>query len=963
LYSFPAEGEGSTWRQGQARRIFAPDLAMAWRAAAGGCDECGEEIEDPCVGACIAKQLTLDQLTSTWNQVAGDMDNYPNYGVPGSGALFFARDTSFCFDLAGGDSSWQTPIQLWRCNGLVNQAWVWTEDLQIILAGSNSPGKCIDLPGGDARNGNYVWLWECNGGEPQGWFLDGQQIKYKANPKFCVDLPGGDASNGNRLWLWECNGRDSQNWETSQLQQQRAGRQQRAVARRLELRAKASRPSAASTVPWWSGMLQHTHARVQSGAPLRPAAAPWHESPSVRAFYANASRRAPLNATGRAASAADLGRGATRAFSTSATEQLSDAPPAGRRPPSWGANATHVVALPPASGARNGSAFSGEASSVPRTIALRSGPGLYCLDLPGGMGDDTRVQVWECNGHTDQLWLFDAGSWEIQYAADPSKCLDAGGGSQSGAELFMWYAAHPPRHSPAPRASHAIHPLTVPHPRAQGVQWAAPAEVWLRLRRGRDLPRGYELVHGRLLGHGNGQPAAAVVCRPPAPFRPAQRAPLPPPTHTPSPDAFARRECNQQPQQQFEVNWGTTIRLNADYTLCFDVVWPPQNGAELQLWDCNGHTNQQFVFDPATSQLKYGGDPDLNLCVDAHDVSVTGTRLFLWDCNGMSAQAWGYDASMQTIYLSTSRRQLSASDAASADQPNANLCVDLTGGDVTPGTALATWDCNACWNQQFLLGGGVTQASAWGGSRLRAPRTCPPNPHAPASTCAGGWPSFSSAAELSASPWGDYISEVYGEVPQDATYPWCMGDMWSVYKDRIDAYGATIPASVGTCPNGGAEGQLYEVNNQFQPDNMMWCAALPPACARGCGRWYRWAWWTEGGGGGASVVRAVPTRARCCFREPPRANASSRAPQGLARHSRPVCRQRVDRGHSHERTERRAHGSVVLLRQGLWHLVQRGQDHSLQRPRRCVQVLRCEEQRGHGRQGGCKGVRERKAQP
>ena len=190
LYSFPAEGEGSTWRQGQARRIFAPDLAMAWRAAAGGCDECGEEIEDPCVGACIAKQLTLDQLTSTWNQVAGDMCNSPNYGVPGSGALFFARDTSFCFDLAGGDSSWQTPIQLWRCNGLVNQAWVWTEDLQIILAGSNSPGKCIDLPGGDARNGNYVWLWECNGGEVAGLVPRRAADQVQGQPKVLCRPPG-----------------------------------------------------------------------------------------------------------------------------------------------------------------------------------------------------------------------------------------------------------------------------------------------------------------------------------------------------------------------------------------------------------------------------------------------------------------------------------------------------------------------------------------------------------------------------------------------------------------------------------------------------------------------------------------------------------------------------------------------------------------------------------------------------
>ena len=212
MYSFPAEGEGRTWRQGQARRIFAPALAGAWRAAAGGCGECGEEIEDPCIGACISKALDVPALTSVWNSVAADLDTYPNYGVPGSSGIFLSRSPTFCVDLAGGDSSWQTPIQLWQCNGLVNQAWVWTDD-KIILAGSNSPGthriearaeggcticsqargesqlerrvrsgKCVDLPGGDARNGNYLWLWECTGGDSQGWILDGQQIKLKANP-------------------------------------------------------------------------------------------------------------------------------------------------------------------------------------------------------------------------------------------------------------------------------------------------------------------------------------------------------------------------------------------------------------------------------------------------------------------------------------------------------------------------------------------------------------------------------------------------------------------------------------------------------------------------------------------------------------------------------------------------------------------------------------------------------------
>ena len=101
--------------------------------------------------------------------------------------------------------------------------------------------------------------------------------------------------------------------------------------------------------------------------------------------------------------------------------------------------------------------------------------------------------------------------------------------------------------------------------------------------------------------------------------------------------------CNLYPQQLFDVNWGTTIRLNYNYHLCLDVIMPAAPGALLQSWTCNGHTNQQFIYDQSSGQLQYGGDPSLNLCVDAHDDGSPGTRLFLWGCNGFPAQSWGYD--------------------------------------------------------------------------------------------------------------------------------------------------------------------------------------------------------------------------------------------------------------------------------------------------------------------------------
>ena len=77
-----------------------------------------------------------------------------------------------------------------------------------------------------------------------------------------------------------------------------------------------------------------------------------------------------------------------------------------------------------------------QGGSVPRTLSLAKHPGL-CLDAPVNVAAGSLLQLWECNGHTNQLWLFDAGAWKIQYFPDPSKCIDAGDMKQ-GTALKLW---------------------------------------------------------------------------------------------------------------------------------------------------------------------------------------------------------------------------------------------------------------------------------------------------------------------------------------------------------------------------------------------------------------------------------------------------------------------------------------------------------------------------------------------
>jgi len=215
MYSFPAAGEGTTWRQGIARRVLMEDLAWAWIDEAGGCNSCvdqGKDVEDPCFGECL-QHYDYTALIHVTQDVLADQQNYPNYGIPGTEGILFAGDTSKCIELSSGDSSSGTAIDLWDCNGLVNQAWYWASDSnKIMLGGHEEAGMCIDLPNGEASNGNALQLWACNDGDSQNWSWDNGQIRYKADPNFCIDLPGAITDNGNQLWLWECNGGDSQQW-------------------------------------------------------------------------------------------------------------------------------------------------------------------------------------------------------------------------------------------------------------------------------------------------------------------------------------------------------------------------------------------------------------------------------------------------------------------------------------------------------------------------------------------------------------------------------------------------------------------------------------------------------------------------------------------------------------------------------------------------------------------------------
>ena len=452
---------------------------------------------------------------------------------------------------------------------------------------------------------------------------------------------------------------------------------------------------------------------------------------------------------------------------------------------------------------------------------------------------------------------FDAGAWKIQYAADPSLCLDAGdplrNGSQPGALVWVWDCNNLPQQA-----------------------WGYDSDSGDIYLKDSDPKLCLDVYSDMKLGN-----------------------------------QVQVWECNSQPQQLFDINWGTTIRLSQNNTLCLDLIVNPDgtigDGSLLQFWPCNGYGNQQWIYDSGTGEIRAprrrcpdpcrlhiltwcrpalpagtgfnGGDPPL--CIDAHDFTA-GNRLMIWTCNGMQQQKWGYDAVMNTVYLSLS--------ATSSFHPDATRCMDLSGGAVDPGTAVEIWDCNGCWNQKWLLAGGVEQQAveyfnssvrrALDARVLQDPGHCPALPTPPAAECTPGWPIFNKRADLLSDPWGavrclrssksnpiqylltplrsmhtssrtsprisqqtslhisasprvrlQYLAAVYGgSIPPALSFPWCAGGLYMLYSDMLIAHKVSHPASVGACPTnaGKTAGQLYTSNNLFQPSNALWIWHPPP---------------------------------------------------------------------------------------------------------------------------------------
>ncbi|MEV0143792.1 MULTISPECIES: arabinofuranosidase catalytic domain-containing protein [unclassified Nonomuraea] len=129
----------------------------------------------------------------------------------------------------------------------------------------------------------------------------------------------------------------------------------------------------------------------------------------------------------------------------------------------------------------------------------------------------------------------------------------------------------------------------------------------------------------------------------------------------------------------------TTPLVGVGSGRCLDVAGASQaNGAQAQIWDCNGRPNQQWTSTGSGELRVYGGK-----CLDVNGAGTAdGTTVIIWDCNGQNNQKWRLN------------------NDGTITAAGANKCLDVSGAGTANGTKVQIWTCHGGANQKWTAGAG-----------------------------------------------------------------------------------------------------------------------------------------------------------------------------------------------------------------------------------------------------------------
>jgi endo-1,4-beta-xylanase len=125
-------------------------------------------------------------------------------------------------------------------------------------------------------------------------------------------------------------------------------------------------------------------------------------------------------------------------------------------------------------------------------------------------------------------------------------------------------------------------------------------------------------------------------------------------------------------------------------------------GTQLDIWDCNGGSNQIWTGTSAGQLTVYSGSSQM--CLDASGSQTTpGTKVDIWSCTGGANQQWNINSNGTITGVQS------------------GLCLDVTRASTANGALVELWTCNGGSNQQWTLGssgtgGGLPGSFSWSSS-------------------------------------------------------------------------------------------------------------------------------------------------------------------------------------------------------------------------------------------------------
>ncbi len=156
-------------------------------------------------------------------------------------------------------------------------------------------------------------------------------------------------------------------------------------------------------------------------------------------------------------------------------------------------------------------------------------------------------------------------------------------------------------------------------------------------------------------------------------------------------------DCNGGTNQQWQFWSDGTVRPTFNTNKCLDLPgWQTANGTSIQIYDCHGSTNQKWTLSSAGILKGFGGK-----CVDDPGFSTTnGTNLQYYNCNG------GFN---QVFTLAPAAGGPSQFWNLKAEEENtgndAMMCMGISGGVLGSGYPfdrnIIVWDCNNSPDQMW----------------------------------------------------------------------------------------------------------------------------------------------------------------------------------------------------------------------------------------------------------------------